>query len=431
MSAAIKCPCCAEPLDIGAAVCPRCGLKGLDQIVLSRAAYLQWRQEVLEPYKVSYRPPIRLFDSRGDYALILRGDRLYGLGSNRSGQLGDFDENDVTVPRLMARRVKSAAAGYTYSIYTTLSGGVKLVGRGEYADRPIEFSGVSEVYAHIHDDIFWIKDYYGQTFGFGNNISSNIQELEETCLYKFPPKTYYCTGNCIMDISSGPRPQYDVGGRLRWQAETECMSTDIYNQLVAKYPNQYCYIDAGRFDIQGGPRYTSTSDRSCQLEYTATATISPKLMLSNRRIYVPVKTVPVKPQDLHGFYLKPSYAYLHESCPETFPSEEGDCKRILMYDISYGENIWLVLDMNGTLSMYRCDGDCSVPGWKLTFLGAECNKSNINEVVGYRTDVGGDYIKTILLSTLDGRLFQIKDLKDYVYSNGKKGFEELIFPEEV
>ncbi|MDE7432566.1 MAG: hypothetical protein K2N34_11735, partial [Lachnospiraceae bacterium] len=177
-----KCPACHLMIPSDADVCPGCGLKNLNQIFWGREDYEERVENILNPYLEKMTPRVY---AGCNHVLILTGKgALYGIGKNDSGQLGIHEKKEFTAPHLLARNVKSAAAGYDYSIYVTNEGEVKLLGIGEYAERFKGFSNAEEVFARNDRNVFWIKDANGQIYAFGENIDI-LGNREPHLLYQF------------------------------------------------------------------------------------------------------------------------------------------------------------------------------------------------------------------------------------------------------
>lgn len=168
-----KCPACGAAVEPMALCCPVCGLEAPVRRFVNAAAQAAWVREVLEPHKAGL---VQVFAGRDHGLILTRQGLLYGIGSNRSGQIREQGPDRFDQPQRMAEEVISAAAGGNYSIYVTRDGKVHLQGRGELADRFPGFGDAEEVYAD-QGDSFWIRTREGALLGFGGN--------------KFQPRTHH------------------------------------------------------------------------------------------------------------------------------------------------------------------------------------------------------------------------------------------------
>ncbi len=117
-----------------------------------------------------------------DYKLMLCGNKLYGIGDNSYGQINDENTDHFSSKHFISDNVISAAAGKKYSVYVTLDGEVKIVGRGVLADNFSGFSGAAKVYTE-GDDIFIILASDGKIYAFGNNTDGQIKEKSREIVY--------------------------------------------------------------------------------------------------------------------------------------------------------------------------------------------------------------------------------------------------------
>ena len=351
--------------------------------------------------------------------LILRGDRLYGIGSNESGQLGGFDEENLTELRLIARDVKTAAVGVHYSIYITQSGHIEVLGRGKYADRPIKISNATEVYADSRDaDTFWIRDSSGELFGFGDNDNA-IEETTAECLYEFPEKIYNCTCAAEKSISHGPGPSNGCLSldTLFSRIPQEYESTAIYKQLIKANSDRYVYLDSG---IQRERCNISFYGEPFETHCRAVAT--PKIMRSNQYIFQPVRAREFGTSHPYVYY---NLTGIPAPVPDFF---QNKAYQKILYGIIFGEAIerWrgrgdsyqagiFALDTEGILSVYKNIWNSSP-----TFIGTIPGVCDIASCSPYTR-----------ISTTDGRLISgIVDESSLHSGNGTAAFEEITFPKE-
>jgi|GEM_PF-3948864 len=146
-----------------------------------------------------------------DHALILDKDgKLYGMGNNDSGQLDpSLADGYIYTPHCIAQNVKSASAGYNYSVYVTNDGDVHILGSGEFAEKFTGFKNARQVYALKNDDVFWIEDDDCRLYAFGNNTSGQICKSESMKIHQYGQEScYYCAGDCSVKCKSRHNYRY-------------------------------------------------------------------------------------------------------------------------------------------------------------------------------------------------------------------------------
>ncbi len=370
----------------------------------------------------------RLYGGK-EHVLVLDGDgNLYGLGSNHSNQLGTGD-SFASEPRLIAWDVKAAAAGCHYSIYITKAGAVTVLGCGKYADRTVQFGNTAEVYARPDKDIFMLKDGNGKWAVFGDNSEGDIEKKKAKCLYQFPERSYSYAGPGE-NLSRGPYPHYFAEGELSHVVQSAC--SDTLRKFSSQYPDQYLFLE---YSIRLGYGYGLTSDGKV---ISTTQPIAPKIMLSNKEIYVPVA--------LREFPAELPWLYFDGCWPRPVEKELGEiCRRkkiwkMLSGDIggpggyiseSFGEGpLYAVfaLAVDGELSFYYL-----FRKWR------DDKKKFIIPKEGHWEESGPNvsvysisgvydiafYDGQLLIATKDGRVIKVMDVIKYIYSKGREGASKL------
>lgn len=171
------CPVCKNVLS-DEDLCSVCGWDK-NRIFLTRAEASAWSNKESEERNEAENAE---FFIETDYKLILFKNKLYGIGDNSYGQISDEYTDHFTGKHLISDNVISAVAGKKYSVYVTIDGEVKIVGRGALAVNFTGFSGASKVYT-AGDDTFIIFASDGRIFAFGNNTDCQIKEKSTETVY--------------------------------------------------------------------------------------------------------------------------------------------------------------------------------------------------------------------------------------------------------
>lgn len=308
-----KCPACGLLLEGTPEKCSKCGLEGLNLRFLNKAGYMKWMQEVLEPHKASLGPQV--FAGRCHGLILTNSGKLYGLGSNRSGQIEEEGFYDYNEPHLMATDVISAAAGRNYSIYVTRDGEVHLRGRGEIAERFTGFSNAEMVWMEYDigwtrdewkDDTFWILNRDGAVYGFGKNRfeprrTRLWKRLErEECVVHYGVLERWESGHPLSILGGAHTSPYltDWSDIYR-ESDMVILKSEDYRRAVQIFGGDRVYIErtaeqnveipvTKRYDEGYGPtgwnfagetvRYTTAKRHSC----------IPEIRISNDVLYDPV-----------------------------------------------------------------------------------------------------------------------------------------------
>lgn len=341
-----ECPACHQILFGDADTCPKCGMMNLNQIFLSKKDYEMWVDNILKPYLE--RMAARVF-AGFSHALILNGKgELYGIGKNDCGQIDRWGPENISAPHLIAKKVKSAAAGRDYSIYVTNEGEVKMLGIGEYAEKFEEFSHAEEVFSMPDKNIFWIKDEKGKIYAFGDNDQQDVEPHTEEELYQFAESCVdIIYENHVEIISMGTQGKSTFewmssnGFEMEKELITKLMEDDSYKRFKKKYGEHNIYIKVG-----GKLRRQLVSGRSF---YSGNRTeryfCAPKVMRKNRRVYQPVLC--------HYEYIKQPF---YKGCgliplDNQWVEPRMYAENIKKANFRYG--LWLVLLENGELWLYR------------------------------------------------------------------------------
>lgn len=169
-----KCPACNRWINKDLEQCPICGFNDLNVYFLYKEDYQEWVNVKLLPHKAKM---FRFFAGH-DGVLILTGSgKLYGMGNNNTGRFGNEKiGEELKSPQLIAENIKSAALGYHYSIYLTKDGIVKLIGKTQipYANSFRSFNDVTDVYASLSEDVFWLFLSDGSLRVWGDNTNASI-----------------------------------------------------------------------------------------------------------------------------------------------------------------------------------------------------------------------------------------------------------------
>lgn len=184
-----KCPSCGRAISVGEECCPACKMRDLDQVFVSKADYLEWVQTRLEPYRKTLHPHI--FAGNSGVLILTQEGILYGWGNNSQGQYGIGQQDMILdIPQKIAENVRSAAAGYNYSIYVTAEGQTVVMGNSgiPYIERFQGFAHASEVYAASDKDVFWIVSQDGNLYVWGQNNDGGIMSKTQTECFCFEPQ---------------------------------------------------------------------------------------------------------------------------------------------------------------------------------------------------------------------------------------------------
>lgn len=184
------------------------------------------------------------------YALILRQDgSLYGIGNNKSGQISDSHQNQITQPFLITTHAKAFSAGCNYSIYITENRDVKLVGNGKYTEKFSGFINAQDVYACTNENIFLIEDSLGRWLAFGDNNDGKITASKTECLYQFPEENYigphidsYGTEGLESFIESRGGSGF-IKKMCDEEKYKEIVRTDIFRNLSKEYGEENLLIE--------------------------------------------------------------------------------------------------------------------------------------------------------------------------------------------
>lgn len=290
-----KCPACGAMILADAAVCPACGLAGLNQLFLDRMSYEKWMKEVLEPHRAGLITKVFAADG---YGLILTAKgELYGIGRNSCGQTAQRGYWFDSQPHLMAREVISAAAGREYAIYVTRDGEVHLQGRGEIAERFTGFSGAETVWTDEWDR-YWILDREGMVYGFGDNSREEIaprqtrlwKRLErESCVVRYGTAERWESGH--------PLPLRAVNDEFEVYRELNMaiQNRDEYREAVERFSGSCVHIQRTETQSEqtalpnGQPQeYVEYMDNKILFTSARRYSCIPEIWLSNDMIYAPV-----------------------------------------------------------------------------------------------------------------------------------------------
>lgn len=339
MSEAKKCPACHMMIPKDADRCPKCGLENLNQIFLSKKDYESWAEECLAPHMTKFPP--KVFAGYYHALILFASGELYGVGSNDSGQLGTGASRAEQAPCLIARQVKSAAAGCNYSIYVTKDGEVKLLGNGCFAEFFQGFAGAEEVFAAGDRDIFFIKTVDDRLLAFGDNELESIVPRTEQELYRFPDETvevrhWEVTGS----MSVGTRGystwtiQNDDDWDLKRNLTRRLTEEELYKEQVGLHSEDNLTL---RLEL------ISEEDKGAEHSgsYSQKRTYCPSIILYNKKIYAPV---------LAGRVYAEGPVY--EGCGLLTETNE-DYRRLMGPGIRkvvlFRTALWMVLDKDGNL----------------------------------------------------------------------------------
>lgn len=361
-----KCPACGTAVAESTPVCPVCGLPTPIRRFVSKAAQEEWLKTVVLPFRGAQ---LRVF-AGGHYGLILTGDgRLYGIGSNSSGQIDEQGPYRYDQPRLMAKDVISAAAGNGYSIYVTRDGNVHLRGRGELAERFTGFSQAREVYAGSRKsawaDSFWIRDRQDRVWCFGENYDEALQprtrdfrgslpELVATTSYKGYREenhSYYyfvLTGSIVWWEKNGAAQEWD------WSAEDKVRKAPQYRALADRYgdPNVEIELNSERI---------GTGKTAEGYNYAERERFRPKLYVANNILYRPVLCPDAGPMIRYPHRvgcLPISAEDLYSSELRSDPGKKVVCSRLWRFGCDQ-----LSLREDSSVRLYCKDEQCALPDW--------------------------------------------------------------------
>lgn len=311
MENAKRCPACGKQLDKVLERCPFCGLEGLNQIFISERDYLEWVRYELNPHKAKLTPRIFAGDAG---ALILKADgTLYGIGNNDTGSFGNGKMGEwLTEPQLIAENVKSAAAGYRYSIYLAKNGDVKLVGNTgiPYKSRFSGFHNVADVYASPECDAFWLLLTDGSLYAFGENANGLIESQKSEVLHCFPEEELtveYRESLIVQRVARTDGPPYVVVGGDKSDSNQKKLLSDTELRLKMSADYQKCAEFYGsdnleiQFELVNKNICSETSEeekdyrdnynyerRKRNIVRIQQETYQPKIVMENKYIFHPI-----------------------------------------------------------------------------------------------------------------------------------------------
>ncbi|MCI8857820.1 MAG: hypothetical protein HFH26_14970 [Clostridiaceae bacterium] len=310
MNKDVRCPCCGLRLKEAVESCSQCGLTGLNQIFLDRDSCRRWEQEVLIPCKRSWEAKLAkerrraeerrhaaqrkkaqqlagrsnrlIFKDDHRLLILMKNGRLYGMGDNCDGSLGNVGTTWVGDPQLLAKNARSAAVSRNYTIYITEDGCVHLLGNGEYVDRFPRFNNAQEV--SVRGNVFFIRASNGKWYGFGDNGDERITKRTKQTMCRFQEIPYdYRAG---VGTSRGPMNHHE---RELFRGDVSPIyrlvrATNEYRNLCEKYGGANIRIaNVVKRPIEGwGEDYF----------YNEKGIGSAEVVLENQHIYVPVETKP-------------------------------------------------------------------------------------------------------------------------------------------
>lgn len=346
MSETKKCPACHTAISMEADRCPKCGLENLNQIFLSKKDYEAWVQEYLEPHMAEFPP--KVFAGYAHALILFASGELYGIGNNDSGQLGAGADRYVEEPCLIARQVKSAAAGYNYSVYVTRDKEVKMLGTGRFAEYFQGFSGAEEVFADGTRDIFFIKAEDGRLLAFGDNNVESIVPRSEQEVYRFQDERVevsHWAFTSSMSIGttgfSSWTNYYDDDEELRKLLIQNLTEKEVYKEQVRLHSEDNLTLNL---------ELISEEDKGTQNSgnYRQARTYRPSIVLYNKIIYDPIPVGRIYAEE-------PVY----EGCGLLVETNE-EWKRLMGPEIKklvcFRFSLWMVLEKNGKLY-------CTSFGW--------------------------------------------------------------------
>lgn len=197
-----RCPACGAWISAKEAKsCPVCGLENLDRIFLSTEDREQWIETVLNPHRASgnwdaARTP--LFWGKKHMLGLSAGGNLYGIGSNKSGQIQTGSEQEsFDTPVLLCRNVRAAAASPHYSVFVTYDGELQMQGYAADIARRYQENRIKEkvrdVVANTEEDSFWAITVSGKVYFWGIRYYNNelvnaglVPKLTDAEVYVFP-----------------------------------------------------------------------------------------------------------------------------------------------------------------------------------------------------------------------------------------------------
>lgn len=224
-----KCPACGREVNIGEECCSTCKMRNLDQFFVSKADYFEWVQTNLEPYRKILRP--KIFAGNSGVLILTREGTLYGWGNNSQGQYGIVQQDMILdAPQKIAENVRSAAAGYNYSIYVTEEGQTVLLGNSgiPYIERFQGFDHAAEVYAAPDKDVFWIVSQTGGLYVWGQNNDGGIVSKTQTDCFRFAQtelEVEYLNGIYEIHVPETNPAKALIG------LKHSCISSYLYSQL--------------------------------------------------------------------------------------------------------------------------------------------------------------------------------------------------------